>query len=83
MIEKLRISPTSRICIIFIALGMASMPVAASPSRMMDITLCTADGKIRTVSIPLEQDGGGDPECAKPCHACVSRNKSAAKPAGH
>ena len=82
MIETLRVSRASHIWIIVIALGMASMPVAASPSRMMDITLCTADGETRTVSIPLEQEDGGDQNCAKPCHACVSRNKSAAKTSG-
>lgn len=81
MIHKIRRSRFSQTGVALIALAMASMPAAAaSPSSMLSVTLCTADGETRTISIPLEQDNGGrGSDCAQPCHACLSRHKSSGK----
>ncbi len=59
-----------------IGIAMAFIP-AASEAQMISVELCSSDGEVRTVSIPLEQDGGEN-HCAKPCHACLSRKKAGA-----
>tara|TARA_R110000824_G_scaffold211072_5_gene397053 strand:- start:4698 stop:4859 length:162 start_codon:yes stop_codon:yes gene_type:complete len=50
------------------------MPLSAQ-SEMMTIELCSADGAVRSVSIPVEQENDKN-DCAKPCHACLSRKKN-------
>ncbi|WP_339691644.1 hypothetical protein [uncultured Parasphingorhabdus sp.] len=74
MIGVIRRSRLSQWAIAAIALPLAAMPLSAK-SEMMNIELCTADGEVRSVSIPVEQDDGEN-DCAKPCHACLSRKKS-------
>jgi len=52
--------------------------IPATPANgMMMLEICDPDGQIRTVSVPLEQEDGQDPDCANPCHACLSRKASA------
>ncbi len=74
MIGRIRISRLSRYAIIAIALPMAATPLAASP-EVMTIKLCSADGTVRDISIPVNRDNG-DKDCAQPCHACLSRKKN-------
>lgn len=82
MITRLRQNCSRLVPVGLIALSMAIMPVSATSTRTMNIELCSEDGKKRTVSIPLEQDDGGrGNDCAKPCHACLSRSKSGGKAA--
>ncbi|AMO72135.1 hypothetical protein [Sphingorhabdus sp. M41] len=73
MICRIRKSPFSRFAIAGIALPLAAMPLSAK-SEMMTISLCSADGEVRNISIPVDQDNGRN-DCAKPCHACLSRKK--------
>jgi len=74
MIVKVRTSRISRLVIAVIALPLATMPLSAK-SDMMTIELCSADGAVKSLSIPLDRDNGED-HCAKPCHACLSRKKN-------
>ncbi|MEH6700063.1 hypothetical protein [Parasphingorhabdus sp.] len=74
MIATIRTSRLSQFAIAAIALPLATMPLSAK-SDMMSIELCSADGTVRNVSIPLDQENG-DNDCAKPCHACLSRKKA-------
>ncbi|MEH6662573.1 MAG: hypothetical protein V7679_13065 [Parasphingorhabdus sp.] len=74
MIGRIRTSRLSQYAIAVIALPMAGMPLSARPD-VMTIQLCSADGEVRNVSIPVEQEGGKN-DCAKPCHACLSRKKA-------
>lgn len=74
MIGRIRTSRLSRFAILAIALPMAATPLAANPD-MMTITLCSADGTVRDMSIPVDRDNG-DKDCAQPCHACLSRKKN-------
>jgi len=60
--------------IVAVALPLATTPLSAK-SDMMTIELCSADGAVKSLSIPVEQDNGEN-HCAKPCHACLSRKKS-------
>lgn len=75
MIDHIRSSSWSLFGIVAIALSMSAMPLAAKP-EMMTIELCSADGAVRNISIPVERDNGKT-DCAKPCHACLSRKKNA------
>jgi hypothetical protein len=75
MIKKIRKSKLSRLAIAAIALPLAAMPLSAK-SDMMTIELCSADGTVRSLSIPIEQEPGED-HCVNPCHACLSRKKAA------
>jgi hypothetical protein len=72
MIIGIRNSPL-RLWLIAVALPMAATPLVASPGRMT-IELCSADGAVRTLTIPVDRDDGED-NCAKPCHACLTRKK--------
>tara|TARA_R110000824_G_scaffold17142_3_gene70028 strand:+ start:1444 stop:1677 length:234 start_codon:yes stop_codon:yes gene_type:complete len=74
MIGQIRKSRLSQLAIAAIALPLATMPLSAK-AEMMSIQLCSADGEVRSVSIPVEQENGED-HCANPCHACLSRKKS-------
>ncbi len=74
MIIGIRHSQRSQWIIAMVALPIASMPVAASSSGM-EITLCSADGAVRTLTIPVDREDGDD-HCAKPCHACLNRKKT-------
>ncbi|NRD90116.1 hypothetical protein C8024_12590 [Sphingopyxis sp. BSNA05] len=74
MIDRVRRSRLSRLLIAVIALPMAAMPLAANPD-VMTIQLCSADGAVRDISIPVERDDSRK-DCAKPCHACLSRKKA-------
>lgn len=73
MIDRIRKSRLSQYAIAVIALPLATMPLSANP-EMMNIDLCSADGLVRTVSIPVEQEDGKN-DCVKPCHACLTRKK--------
>ena len=72
MIHRFRRFGISSIPVIIASAMLAVIP-AAPASGMMTLELCDPDGRIRTVSIPLEQEDGQKPDCAKPCHACLSR----------
>jgi len=74
MIVRIRTSRLSQLLIAAVALPLASMPLSAT-SDMMTIQLCSADGEVKSLSIPVGQDNGEN-HCAKPCHACLSRKKS-------
>jgi len=74
MIGRIRTSRLSRLVIVAVALPLATTPLSAK-SDMMTIELCSADGAVKSLSIPVEQDNGEN-HCAKPCHACLSRKKS-------
>jgi hypothetical protein len=74
MILRIRTSRLSQFAIAVIALPLATMPLSAK-SDMMTIELCSADGAVKSLSIPLDRDNGED-HCAKPCHACLSRKKN-------
>ena len=74
MIDRIRKSRLSQVAIAMIALPLATMPPSAK-SEVMNIELCSADGAVRTVSIPVEQQDGKN-DCAKPCHACLPRKKA-------
>jgi hypothetical protein len=74
MIGRVRTSRLSRLVIAAVALPLATTPLSAK-SGMMTIELCSADGAVKSLSIPVDQDNGED-HCAKPCHACLSRKKS-------
>ena len=74
MIATIRKSRLSRCAIAAIALPLAAMPLSAK-SDMMTFELCSADGAVRNVSVPVEQEDGKN-DCAKPCHACLSRKKA-------
>lgn len=73
MIKTIRKSSLSQFMIAAVALPLATMPLSARPV-MMTIDLCSADGEVRSLSIPVEQEQGDD-SCAKPCHACLTRKK--------
>lgn len=53
--------------------AMTMIPIAPAASGVMTFELCNAAGEVRTVSVPVQQDGEHDSGCAKPCHACTSR----------
>ncbi len=74
MIAVIRTSRISQFAIAAIALPLATMPLSAK-SDMMSIELCSADGTVRSVSIPVDKENGEN-DCAKPCHACLSRKKA-------
>ena len=79
MIQLLRQSRLSMPPVITAAAALTIMP--ATPAKaMISFELCNAAGEIRTIFIPVEQDDGGDRDCAKPCHACLSRSKTRTKP---
>ena len=78
MIRRFRHFGLSSLPVIAASAMLAVIP-AAPASGMMTLELCDPDGQTRTISIPLEQDNGQDPDCAKPCHACLSR-KASGKP---
>jgi hypothetical protein len=73
MIIGVRHSRFSQWIIAAIALPLASTPLVASSSGMQ-VKLCSADGAVRTLTVPVDRDGG-DNHCAKPCHACLNRKK--------
>ncbi|MGB5724163.1 MAG: hypothetical protein WBM39_07085 [Parasphingorhabdus sp.] len=74
MIDRIRKSTLSRFAIAAIALPLAAVPLSAN-ADMMTIELCSADGEVRSLSVPVEQEPGED-HCVNPCHACLSRKKS-------
>ena len=74
MIATIRKSRLSRCAITAIALPLATMPLSAK-SDMMTFELCSADGAVRSISIPVDREDGKN-DCAKPCHACLSRKKA-------
>lgn len=73
MIGRIRNSRLSQFVIAAIALPLATTPLSAQP-EMMSIELCSADGEVRNVSIPVDQENDED-HCVKPCHACLTRKK--------
>ena len=74
MIGTIRKSRLSQLLIAALALPLAAMPLSAQPD-MMTIELCSADGELRRLSIPIDQEPGED-HCVNPCHACLSRKKA-------
>jgi len=72
MFRQISISSLPSILALIALAAMPAMPASA----MMNIELCNADGEARTISIPLKQkDGKQNKDCAKPCHACLNREK--------
>lgn len=54
-------------------------PSLASARETIGIALCSADGSIRTVQLPVGNRFPGerdDDHCAKACHAAASRKKA-------
>ena len=74
MIIRIRNSPLRLWLIAAVALPLSATPLAAS-SDGMTIELCSADGAVRKLTIPVDRDNGED-NCVKPCHACLSRKKN-------
>ncbi len=74
MIIGIRNSPLRLWIIAAVALPLAATPLAASPGGMT-IELCSADGKLRTLTIPVDRENG-EQYCVKPCHACLARKKN-------
>jgi hypothetical protein len=74
MITGIRNSRLAQWSIAAIALPLASLPLSAA-SGGMRVELCSADGTVRSLTIPVERDDGKDP-CVKPCHACLTRKKN-------
>ncbi|WP_430417877.1 hypothetical protein [Parasphingorhabdus sp.] len=73
MIIRIRHSRYRLWLIAAVALPLSSMPLSAR-SEGMEIQLCSADGAVRTLTIPLDREEDDD-HCAKPCHACQFRKK--------
>lgn len=76
--QKFRTAGSLSWPVLFALWSMAIMP-AAPASGTMTVELCNAEGEVRSVNIPLEQEGGDGENCAKPCHACLSRQKQPGK----
>ncbi|QJB70498.1 hypothetical protein [Parasphingorhabdus halotolerans] len=59
----------------FVALVLMVLLPAAPAHASMLVELCTADGDVRVVAIPLEKQNERDDQrdCASPCHAFLSR----------
>ncbi len=74
MIGQIRKSQLSQWVIAAVALPLAATPLSAS-SDGMQIQLCSADGAVRTLTIPINRKDD-DNHCAKPCHACLNRKKT-------
>lgn len=64
-----------------VALGSMAILPAVPATATMTVELCNAEGEVRSVNIPLEQEGGDGKNCAQPCHACLSRQKLTSKQA--
>ncbi|WP_373490373.1 hypothetical protein [Parasphingorhabdus sp.] len=73
MIIGIRHSPLRLWLIAAVALPLAATPLAASPAGMT-VELCSADGAVRTLTIPVDRDNG-EADCVTPCHACLNRKK--------
>jgi len=74
VIIAIRHSQFAQWVIAAVALPLAATPLAAS-SDGMQIQLCSADGAVRTLTIPIDREDD-DNHCAKPCHACLNRKKT-------
>ncbi len=74
MILRIRHFRYVQLGIALVALPLAFAPLSATP-HMLSIELCSADGQVRKMNIPVEQDNGEE-HCVKPCHACLSRKKA-------
>ena len=76
MIIAIRHSRRAQWIIAMVAMPLASMPLSASSSGIQ-IPVCSADGAVRSVTIPVDSNNGDqrDDHCAKPCHACLNRKK--------
>ena len=74
MIVAIRQSRISQWLIAAISLPLAAMPLSAQPD-MMIIELCSADGEVRSLTVPIDQEPGED-DCVNHCHACLSRKKA-------
>lgn len=72
-----RISTFGLVALIPAALNVS----AAASAATLTMPLCTGDGQVRLVEVPLEQAPGPGknqgPCCAKGCHAGGSRKKAA------
>lgn len=77
MIKRFRRFGLTSIPILAASAMLAIIPAVPAGGMVM-LEICAPDGQVRTVSIPLEKEDGQDPDCAKPCHACLSR-KAAGK----
>ncbi|WP_417621958.1 hypothetical protein [Parasphingorhabdus sp.] len=75
MITSIRNFRLSQLVIAAVALPLAAGPLSGQ-QNMISIKLCSADGQVRSVNIPVDQEDGED-HCIKPCHACLSRKKNA------
>lgn len=72
MINSFRHLGLQSLPVVVSTIMLAILPIAPA-SGMMMLEICDPDGQIRTISIPLGKEDGQDPNCAKPCHACLSR----------
>ncbi|MEH6789243.1 hypothetical protein [Parasphingorhabdus sp.] len=73
MIASIRRSPLALWLTAAVSLALAAFPLSAG-AEAITVKLCSADGQVRSLTIPL-QPGDGDDSCAKPCHACLNRKK--------
>jgi hypothetical protein len=65
-------------CLGLIALLPAALNAAPTRAQTMVVPLCTSDGQLRTVEIPLPDPGSERaPCCVKGCHGGSSRKKPA------
>ncbi|MEO0439507.1 MAG: hypothetical protein AAF067_01400 [Pseudomonadota bacterium] len=80
MIQTLRSAALPVLPVLVALWGMAILP-AVPATATMTVELCNAEGEVRSVNIPLEQEGGDGENCAQPCHACLSRQKPTSKQA--
>ena len=73
MIIGIRHAPLRQWLIVAVALPLAVMPLSAQ-SDGMTVEFCSAEGTVRTLTIPVDREDGED-QCVSPCHACPSRKK--------
>jgi len=59
----------------FASLAMLATPVAALPTEVTMVRICTGTG-IRMMAMPMDDGDPAPKDCAKACHAmCESRKK--------
>jgi hypothetical protein len=62
--------------------AMLNLTIAGSSSGMMTVQICTGDGRVHTVEVPLGEGGDGSTQglcCAKGCHSGNNRKRAVLK----
>lgn len=61
-----------------VALLPAVLGPSAASTKTLSVAICTGEGQVRTVELPLQDPGAVPaPCCTKGCHASSSRKKPA------